>query len=250
MGHFMFDPEWEDGCPSCSAGVDEMSDGLIEHLNTRDTSVVYVSRAPLEKLERYKQKKGWTIRWYSSYGSDFNYDFNVTVDESVKPAEYNFRSKEEHEQAGTGYYFEAEQPIEQPGTSCFLRDGDRVFHTYSTFGRGAEMLGGSYYWLDLTALGRQEEWEEPKGRSIEERSTTPDFATPDFASALQREAHGAALDLERDGHVRPRERADQALHRDRVEDGQLQRGARRGRREIEHARFCTRRTRRCPTRRP
>ena len=136
-----------------------------------------MSRAPLEKLERYKRKKGWDIAWYSSYGSDFNYDFNVTVDESVKPAEYNYKTKAEHEQDGTGYYFDAEQPIEQPGTSCFVRDGDRVFHTYSTFGRGAEMLGGSYYWLDLTALGRQEEWEEPKGRSIEERSASPDFAS-------------------------------------------------------------------------
>jgi predicted dithiol-disulfide oxidoreductase (DUF899 family) len=176
VGHFMFDPSWEDGCPSCSAGVDELADGLVEHLHNRDTSLAYVSRAPLEKLERYKQKKGWTMRWYSSYGSDFNYDFNVTTDESVAPAVYNFRSREEHERRGTGYYFDAEQPIEQPGTSCFLRDGDRVFHTYSTYGRGAEMLGGSYYWLDLTALGRQEEWEEPKGRARKERSATPDMA--------------------------------------------------------------------------
>jgi predicted dithiol-disulfide oxidoreductase (DUF899 family) len=175
VGHFMFDPSWEDGCPSCSAGVDELADGLVEHLHNRDTSLAYVSRAPLEKLERYKQKKGWTMRWYSSYGSDFNYDFNVTTDESVAPAVYNFRSREEHERRGTGYYFDAEQPIEQPGTSCFLRDGDRVFHTYSTYGRGAEMLGGSYYWLDLTALGRQEEWEEPKGRARKERSATPDM---------------------------------------------------------------------------
>ena len=177
VGHFMFDPDWDEGCPSCSAGVDELSDGLVEHLHVRDTSLAYVSRAPLEKLERWKRKKGWDINWYSSDGSDFNYDFNVTIDESVKPAEYNFRSKEEHEKAGTGYYFEGEQPLEQPGTSCFLRVGDRVFHTYSTFGRGAEMLGGSYYWLDLTALGRQEEWEEPKGRAIDERGSRPDFAS-------------------------------------------------------------------------
>jgi predicted dithiol-disulfide oxidoreductase (DUF899 family) len=177
VGHFMFDPRWEDGCPSCTAGADELADGLVAHLQIRDTSFAYVSRAPLEKLERYKAKKGWTFPWYSSYGSDFNYDFGVTVDESVAPAVYNYKSKAEHEQAGTGYYFDAEQPIEQPGTSCFLRDGDRVFHTYSTFGRGAEMLGGSYYFLDLTALGRQEEWEEPKGRAVSERSATPDFAS-------------------------------------------------------------------------
>jgi predicted dithiol-disulfide oxidoreductase (DUF899 family) len=80
------------------------------------------------------------------------------------------------EKAGTGYYFEGEQPIEEPGTSFFLRDGDRVFHTYSSFGRGAEMTGGSYYFLDLTALGRQEDWEEPKGRAATARAAMPDFA--------------------------------------------------------------------------
>jgi predicted dithiol-disulfide oxidoreductase (DUF899 family) len=177
VGHFMFDPEWDEGCSSCSAGVDELSDGLVEHLHTRDTSLAYVSRAPLEKLEGWKRKKGWDINWYSSHGSDFNYDFNVTIDESVKPLEYNFRSKEEHDHAGTGYYFEGAQPMEMPGTSCFLRVDERVFHTYSTFARGAEMLGGSYYWLDLTPLGRQEEWEEPKGRAIDERGNRPDFAS-------------------------------------------------------------------------
>jgi predicted dithiol-disulfide oxidoreductase (DUF899 family) len=176
VGHFMFDPSWEDGCPSCSAGADEVSTGLIEHLNVRDSSLAYVSRAPIEKLERYKAKKGWTIPWYSSYGSDFNYDFRVTLDESVAPVEYNYRSKTEHERAGTEYYVEGEQPIERPGLSCFLRLDDRVFHTYSTYARGAEMLGGSYYWLDLTALGRQEDWEEPKGRTDSARAAAPDFA--------------------------------------------------------------------------
>jgi predicted dithiol-disulfide oxidoreductase (DUF899 family) len=88
VGHFMFDPEWKDGCPSCTAGADEVSDGLLEHLRTRDTSFAYVSRAPLEKLERYKAKKGWTVPWYSSFGSDFNYDFGVTLDDSVAPLAY------------------------------------------------------------------------------------------------------------------------------------------------------------------
>jgi predicted dithiol-disulfide oxidoreductase (DUF899 family) len=176
LGHFMFDPSWEDGCPSCSAGADEVSKGLLEHLHARDTTLAYVSRAPLEKLERYKAKKGWTFPWYSSYGSDFNYDFHVTMDESVAPLEYNYRTKAEHEQAGTAYYFEGEQPIEEPGSSYFLRDGDTVFHTYSTFGRGAEQTGGSYYFLDLTALGRQEDWEEPKGRAASARAAIPDFS--------------------------------------------------------------------------
>lgn len=176
IGHFMFDPSWDDGCSSCSAGADEVSGGLLAHLHTRDTSFAYVSRAPSAKIEDYKARKGWTFPWYSSFGSDFNYDFHVTMDESVTPVEYNYRTIEDHEQAGTAYYFAGDQPNEQPGTSCFLRDGERVFHTYSTFGRGAEMLGGSYYWLDLTALGRQEEWEEPKGRSESARAAQPDFA--------------------------------------------------------------------------
>jgi len=172
----MFDPSWEEGCPSCSAGADEVADGLLEHLHVRETSFAYVSRAPIEKIERYRAKKGWTFPWYSSHGSDFNYDFGVTLDESVAPLEYNYRSKAEHEQAGTAYYFEGEQPLEQPGTSFFLRDGGNVFHTYSTYGRGAEMLGGSYYWLDLSALGRQEDWEEPKGRSDSAHAASPDFS--------------------------------------------------------------------------
>jgi predicted dithiol-disulfide oxidoreductase (DUF899 family) len=129
VGHFMFDPSWDKGCPSCSAGADEISDGLLKHLHARDTTFVYVSRAPLGKIEAYKASKGWTFPWYSSYGSDFYYDFHVTLDESVVPIEYNYRTKTEHEQAGTSYYVEDEQPIEAPGRSCFLREGDSVFHT-------------------------------------------------------------------------------------------------------------------------
>lgn len=175
VGHFMFAPEWDEGCSSCSAGADEISDGLLAHLHTRDTTLVFVSRAPLAKIEAYKARKGWTFSWYSSSGSAFNYDFHVTLDESVAPIEYNYRTKAEHEQAGTAYYVESDQPIELPGTSFFLRDGDSVFHTYSMYARGAEMLGGSYYYLDLTALGRQEDWEEPKGRATDARGAIPDF---------------------------------------------------------------------------
>src|SRR5215208_7006923 len=91
VGHFMFHPEWEDGCSSCSAGADEVADGLREHLAIRDTTLAYVSRAPLEKIERYKAKRAWTFPWYSSQGSDFNSDFGVTLDSAVKPLEYNFR---------------------------------------------------------------------------------------------------------------------------------------------------------------
>ena len=175
--HFMFSPEWDEGCPSCSAGADEVSKGLLEHLHARETTLAYVSRAPFSKLEAYKAKKEWIFPWYSSYGSDFNYDFHVTLDESVAPIMYNYRTKAEHEQAGTSYYYvEGEQPIERHGHSCFLRDGNDVFHTYSMYGRGAETVGGSYYFLDLTALGRQEDWEEPKGRATEARGAIPDFS--------------------------------------------------------------------------
>jgi predicted dithiol-disulfide oxidoreductase (DUF899 family) len=97
----------------------------------------------------------------------------VTLDEAVAPREYNYRSAAEIERANPGY----EAVGEQPGQSCFLRDGERVFHTYSSFARGAEMTGGSYYYLDLTALGRQEDWEEPKGRAAAAREAIPDFAT-------------------------------------------------------------------------
>jgi predicted dithiol-disulfide oxidoreductase (DUF899 family) len=173
--HFMFSPEWDEGCPSCSAGADEVSKGLLEHLHARKTTLAYVSRAPFPKLEAYKAKKGWIFPWYSSYGSDFNYEFHVTLDESVAPIVYNYRTKAEHEQAGTSYYVEGEQPIERHGHSCFVRDGNDVFHTYSMYGRGAESVGGSYYFLDLTALGRQEDWEEPKGRATEARGADPSF---------------------------------------------------------------------------
>ena len=174
--HFMFDPSWDDGCPSCSAGTDEISAGFLEHLATRDTSYAMVSRAPLAKLERWKSIKGWDIPWYSSHGTDFNYDFGVTIDESAGAGRYNFRGREEAEARGSDF-FDSDQPFEMPGRSCFLEVDGRVFHTYSQYARGLESTGGSYYFLDLTALGRQEDWEEPKGRTDSARSATPDFAT-------------------------------------------------------------------------
>jgi predicted dithiol-disulfide oxidoreductase (DUF899 family) len=171
VGHFMFDPDWEDGCSSCTAGADEMSDGHLEHLHARDTTLAYVSRAPYEKIARYRAQRGWTFPWYSSYGSDFNYDFAVTLDESVTPASYNYKDADEIR--GMGF----EPSGEFPGRSAFLRTADGIFHTYSVFARGAESIGGSYYLLDETALGRQEEWEEPKGRAESARAARPDFAS-------------------------------------------------------------------------
>ncbi|MFI1370595.1 DUF899 domain-containing protein [Streptomyces longwoodensis] len=136
--HFMFAPEWEAGCRSCSAFLDQI--GHLAHLKARDTAFAAVSRAPYPKLLPFKARMGWTVPWYSSHASGFNRDFEATL-----------------EQDG--------ELVERPGVSCFLRDGDRVFHTYSTYERGLDGLGSTTSFLDLTALGRQEEWEEPAGRA-------------------------------------------------------------------------------------
>jgi predicted dithiol-disulfide oxidoreductase (DUF899 family) len=132
--HFMFDPSWTDGCPSCTNLVDNVPFNLAR-LRAHDTSLALVSRAPLVKLEPYNARMHWAVPWYSSYGSDFNYDFNAT-----------------------------DQEGEKPGLSVFLRHGSDVLHSYSTTGRGVDILLGTYNYLDLTPLGRQESWEErPEG---------------------------------------------------------------------------------------
>jgi predicted dithiol-disulfide oxidoreductase (DUF899 family) len=174
LQHFMFDPDWTQGCSSCTAAVDELSDGLLRHLRARNTAYAVVSRAPYAKIRAYQQAKGWTVAWFSSFGSDFNYDFHVSIDKSVAPVMFNYRGEDELSSAGLDWVLE--QPGEQPGMSCFLREGDDIFHTYSTFGRGTEQLGGAYDVLDMTALGRQEEWEEPKGRAANARQARPDFS--------------------------------------------------------------------------
>jgi predicted dithiol-disulfide oxidoreductase (DUF899 family) len=158
--HFMFDPEWDEGCPSCSFLADNIGD--LSHLLARDTSLVLVSRAPEEKLLRYRERMGWTVPWFSSFGSDFNYDFHVTIDAAVTTVEYNFRDRAQLELDNVDW---KGWSGEQPGTSVFYRDGDRVFHTYSSYARGGDLLIGTYNWLDLTVLGRQEDWEEPAGRA-------------------------------------------------------------------------------------
>ena len=171
--HFMFHPEWDEGCPSCSAGTDELSPGFLEHLHTRDTSYALVSRAPLEKLQRWKDHKGWDhLRWYSSEGSTFNVDFGVTLEGDRPEPTYNYRAPEasglDRPAPGEAY--------DMPGRSCFLQVDGEVFHTYSQYARGLESTGGSYYFLDLTALGRQEDWEQPEGRAASVRGNQPDFA--------------------------------------------------------------------------
>lgn len=149
--HFMFHPEWENGCPFCSGFADEV--GHLAALNAGGTTFAAVSRAPFAKIQRFKERMGWAFPWYSSHGSDFNYDFHVTLDESVAPFEYNYRTKAEWERVGTPVA-PPEQPFDLHGLSCFLRDGDAAYHTYSTYGRGTDMLALTNNLLDLTALGR------------------------------------------------------------------------------------------------
>jgi predicted dithiol-disulfide oxidoreductase (DUF899 family) len=131
--HFMFAPDvdgWPDaGCPGCSFFVDQI--GHLSHLHARGTSLALVSRAPLANIRRYRKRMGWTVPWISSAGSDFNLDFGLSSDQG-----------------------------ETFGLSVFLRDGERVFRTYFTAGRGVEALGSTWTFLDLTPLGRQETWED------------------------------------------------------------------------------------------
>ena len=153
--HFMFDPTWDKGCSGCTTWVDALGD--LSPLKNRDTTFVVVSRAPLAKLEAYKAQKGWSIVWFSSFGSDFNYDFHVTIDPKVAPVEYNYRNQAETE-TKTGHAVSLEG--EHHGLSVLLRvDGD-IFHTYSVFARGCESLPNAYRLLDTTPYGRQQDFED------------------------------------------------------------------------------------------
>ncbi len=152
--HFMFDPGWDEGCPSCSHFADNFQ-GLIVHLPARDTAFAVVSRAPLAKIEVFRKRMGWTFRWLSSLSNDFNYDFHVTLDEAAGSTEYNYADARTLAQAGKLWYTKGELP----GLSVFLRDGDGIYHTYSTYQRGLDVFLNTYNYLDATPLGRQEEGE-------------------------------------------------------------------------------------------
>jgi predicted dithiol-disulfide oxidoreductase (DUF899 family) len=167
--HVMLGPDWDQPCPGCSAALDELSAGLLDHLRNRETAFVLASRAPYEKIATVAKEHGWFAPWYSTHGSDFNYDYQVSLDESVGRLEYNYRP----EPGLLG----GDRSAEMSGYSCFLRDGERVFHTYSAYARGTDTLGSAYSFLDLTALGRQEDWEEPKGRSAADRGGDPTFTS-------------------------------------------------------------------------
>lgn len=129
-----------------------------------------VSRAPYPRLRAWADTHGWTFPWYSSHGDDFNLDFHVTIDPAARPVRYNYLDQAELEARNVAW---RDWSGEQPGISCFLRDGDEVFHTYSTYGRGVEVMMPAYPLLDLTALGRQEDWEEPRDRVPAARPADP-----------------------------------------------------------------------------
>jgi predicted dithiol-disulfide oxidoreductase (DUF899 family) len=128
---------------------------------------VAVSRAPLAKLEAYKAARGWVVPWYSSADSDFNYDFHATLDKSRGSVEYNYRDVSDK--------LEDDEAEDVPGLSCFVRDGDEVFHTYSAYARGSEQTISAYALLDMTAFGRSEDWEEPRGRARALHGADPTF---------------------------------------------------------------------------
>ena len=139
--HFMFGPSQDAGCDGCSMVIDQVCH--LAHLHARDTSFVAVSRAPIAKIEAYRKRMGWTIPWFSSFETDFSHDFGLGP-KLPQPDAY--------------------QDGESFGLSVFVRDGGEVYRTYFTNGRGVETLGPVWTWLDLTPLGRQEEWEDsPEG---------------------------------------------------------------------------------------
>lgn len=146
--HFMFDPDWDAGCKFCSYLVDNI--GHLSHLHARDTSIALVSRAPMAKIARFKERMGWSVPWYSAFGSDFNHDFHVTQDESVAPVEYLFKTKAELLAEGLDQMTSGEQA----GLSSFVRNGDTVHHAYSTYGEGTALLHGTDNYLEFTPQGR------------------------------------------------------------------------------------------------
>jgi predicted dithiol-disulfide oxidoreductase (DUF899 family) len=146
--HFMWPGEHE-GCTSCSCLVDNI--GHLSHLHSCDTSLALVSRAPLARLLAFQERMGWTVPWFSSLDSDFNYDFHATQDEAVAPVEYNYMDGAALDAKGQSYF----KSGDAHGASVFVRDGDRVFHTYSSYGRGMDLMVGTFNYLDLTPLGRQ-----------------------------------------------------------------------------------------------
>jgi predicted dithiol-disulfide oxidoreductase (DUF899 family) len=168
--HFMFGPDWMEGCPSCSFVSDHL-DGALEHLAARNVTMVMVSRAPLAKIEAFKQRMGWRFMWVSSYGSDFNPDFHVSF------------TQNEMAQGKVNYNYTSQQfPSEEaPGISVFYKDHlGGIFHTYSAYGRGLEQLVGTYMVLDMVPKGRDE---DRLGFTMEWVRHHDRYGTDEFADA-------------------------------------------------------------------
>ena len=174
--HFMFAPDWNEGCKSCSFWADGF-ERMVPHLAARDTTLVAISRAPLPKLLAFKARMGWTFDWFSSGASDFNYEYGVafTRDEIDRGARiYNFGS--------SGFGIE-----DAPGISVFFRDdAGQIFHTYSCFARGLDMMNAAYHYLDLTPLGRHEDglpypmdWVRLRDQYQPAQAPSPRAARPD-----------------------------------------------------------------------
>jgi predicted dithiol-disulfide oxidoreductase (DUF899 family) len=168
--HFMFGPDWQEGCPSCSFMADH-TDGMLPHLAARDVTMAAISRAPLAKIVGFKKRMGWQFPWVSSYGSDFNHDLHVSF------------TDEELAQGKVNYNFTMQEfpSAEAPGISVFYKDdaGD-VFHTYSTYGRGVDVLMGTYRVLDMVPKGRDE---DHLGFSMEWVRHHDKYGTNEFADA-------------------------------------------------------------------
>ncbi len=146
--HFMFGPDWNEGCPSCSFWTDNFN-GIDVHLAHRDTAFVLVSRAPIDKLEAYRKRMGWSVRWVSSLNNDFNFDFGVSFQPDEQASKYNLETIKPYGQ-------------EAPGLSAFRKDDDgSIYRTYSTYARGLDVLNGTYHLLDMTSMGRHEDPEHP-----------------------------------------------------------------------------------------
>jgi predicted dithiol-disulfide oxidoreductase (DUF899 family) len=146
--HFMFDPDWDAGCPTCSSLADGF-DGIRVHLEHNDVALVAISRAPIEKLTAYRQRMGWSFPWVSSAKNSFNFDFGVsfTQESVVGGAEYNFRAVPADPRM---------LPVEGHGLSAFAREEGTVYHSYSAYARGCDVLWGMWQWLDRAPLGRNE----------------------------------------------------------------------------------------------
>nr|WP_269329522.1 DUF899 domain-containing protein [Kineosporia babensis] len=178
--HFMFAPDWDTACPSCSSAADSLAG--LRQLHARNTTLVAVSRAPQSKIAGYQKRMGWTFPWFSAQDSDFNYDFHATLDDRRAPVMLHLRTGEELKVPWTGGPWQPEmRGTEMPGISVFLQHEGHAHLTYSTFGRGLEEFHNGYPYLDLTALGRQEAWEEPAGRAavLERQVGGPGMRLPD-----------------------------------------------------------------------